>query len=57
MIILFYGQPASGKTTIADAFCKKMTNDYYYHFSKIIIFQLFSQEPQMFMVHANNCTE
>jgi adenylylsulfate kinase-like enzyme len=33
MIILFYGQPASGKTTIADAFCKKMTNDYYYHFS------------------------
>ena len=37
MIILFFGQPASGKTTIADLFCEKIQNegDYFYDFVRI----------------------
>jgi adenylylsulfate kinase len=37
MIVLFFGQPASGKTTIADLFCEKIQNegDYFYDFIRI----------------------
>ena len=37
MIVLFFGQPASGKTTIADLFCEKIQReeDYFYDFIRI----------------------